>query len=55
MPAGKGEAVHEQRRHGLGAQILFDLGGVARARLMTAVLCLGGFGFEVVCHEELVS
>ncbi|MCQ4164363.1 3,4-dihydroxy-2-butanone-4-phosphate synthase [Tahibacter harae] len=50
---GKAEAVQEWRRHGLGAQILADL-GVRQLRVLgTArrLVGLAGFGLEVVGHE----
>ncbi|MBL8299572.1 MAG: 3,4-dihydroxy-2-butanone-4-phosphate synthase [Rhodanobacteraceae bacterium] len=50
---GKSEAVQEWRRHGLGAQILADL-GIRRLRVLgTArrLVGLAGFGLEVVAHE----
>ncbi|UXI67761.1 3,4-dihydroxy-2-butanone-4-phosphate synthase [Tahibacter amnicola] len=50
----KDAQVHEWRRHGLGAQILMDL-GLRRLRVLgTArrLVGLAGFGLEVVGHED---
>jgi 3,4-dihydroxy 2-butanone 4-phosphate synthase/GTP cyclohydrolase II len=51
----RADAVHEWRRHGIGAQILADL-GVKRLRVLgTArrLVGLAGFGLEVVGHEDV--
>ncbi|MEO8671496.1 MAG: 3,4-dihydroxy-2-butanone-4-phosphate synthase [Tahibacter sp.] len=51
---GKAAAVQEWRRHGLGAQILADLGVRRLLVLGTArrLVGLAGFGLEVVGHES---
>lgn len=49
------DAMHEWRRHGVGAQILADL-GVRRLRVLGTprrFLGLAGFGLEVVAYEEV--
>jgi len=48
------DAAHEWRRHGVGAQILADL-GVHRLRVLGTprrFLGLGGFGVEITAYEE---
>jgi 3,4-dihydroxy 2-butanone 4-phosphate synthase / GTP cyclohydrolase II len=51
------DAMREWRRHGVGAQILADL-GVHRLRVLGTprrFLGLGGFGLEIVAYEEAAA
>jgi len=53
--AAPADSAHEWRRHGVGAQILADL-GARRLRVLGAprrYLGLAGFGVEIVGYEEL--